>query len=125
MRINSCNDVQSWRIGKGLYLGFYEYLKNSKDYIFNDQLLRATSSITNNMTEGFDRASDKELKQFLIVSRAYSAEVRYLSHITCADKKLNKQSRHKYEDMTIDILKFLIGFIKKLTINNKLQAARP
>lgn len=125
MIINSFEDVQSWRIGKELYLDLSEDFKNSKDYIFKDQLLRATLSITNNIAEGFDRGSDKELRQFLIISRGSCAEVRSMLHIAYADKKLDNQKYKKYLGMTTDISKLLTGFIKKLTTGDKSQATRP
>ena len=122
MRINSFEDVQSWKIGKELYLVLAEDFKYSKDYTFRDQLLRATLSITNNIAEGFDRSSDKELKQFLIISRGSCAEVRSMLHIAHADKKLDTKKYNTYIGMTTDISKLLTGFIKKLTTGDKRQA---
>lgn len=125
MGINSFEDVQPWRIGKELYLELSEYFKNSKDYIFKDQLLRATLSISNNIAEGFDRVSDKELRQFFKISRGFCAEVRSMLHIAYADKKLDNQKCNKYLGMTKDISKLLTGFIKELTVDDKRQVTRP
>lgn len=124
MRINSFEDVQSWKVGKELYLELSEDFQHSKDYTFKDQLLRATLSITNNIAEGFDRGSDKELKQFLIIARGSYAEVRSMLHIAHADKKIDNQKYDKYVAMTTDISKLLTGFIKKLATSDRRQATK-
>ena len=44
-------------------------------YGLTSQIRRATISIMSNIAEGFDRRSDKELSNFLSMSRASSSEV--------------------------------------------------
>ncbi len=44
-------------------------------YGLTSQIRRATVSIMSNIAEGFDRRSDKELSNFLSISRASSSEV--------------------------------------------------
>ena len=44
-------------------------------YGLTSQIRRATVSIMSNIAEGFDRRSDKELSNFLSMSRASSSEV--------------------------------------------------
>jgi four helix bundle protein len=44
-------------------------IKLNKDYSFKDQLLRASVSVSNNIAEGFERKTNKELKQFLFIAK--------------------------------------------------------
>ena len=64
-----------------------------KDYSLNDQILRSTGSVMDNIAEGFNRGGNKEFSQFLSISlgsigevrsqiyRAY--DVKYLDEDTC------------------------------------------
>lgn len=65
MQINSFEDIFAWQKARILSLGLYTQFQAVKDYSFKDQLLRAAISIGNNIAEGFERKSNRELKQFL------------------------------------------------------------
>ena len=65
MIIRRFEDILAWQKAKILTIKIYFILKNNKDYSFKDQLQRASVSIMNNITEGFERKSDKEFKHFL------------------------------------------------------------
>lgn len=121
MRINSFEDVLSWQKAKSLYIKLFEMFKNSKDYTYKDQLLRAALSISNNIAEGFDRGSDKELKQFLIIARGSCAEVRSMLLIATEIGLINSDKQKELLVTCEDIAKLLTGFIKKLTTDNRRQ----
>ena len=46
------------------------------DSALRDQIRRAAVSIVSNIAEGFERGSDKELKQFLIIGKGSAGEER-------------------------------------------------
>ncbi|AWX44635.1 hypothetical protein HME9304_01638 [Flagellimonas maritima] len=52
-----------------------------KDFAMVDQLRRATISILNNISEGFERETDKELVRFLYFSKGSAGEVRNLFNL--------------------------------------------
>ena len=122
MRINKFEEVISWQKGKQLYILLSEGFKLERDYSFKDQLMRAALSITNNIAEGFDRSSDKELKYFLIIARGSCAEVRSMLHIAYACKKIKTNQYAELTEITIEISKLLTGFIKKLATKDSRQA---
>ena len=109
----------AWQKGRQLYIELKKDFIQSRDYSFNDQLFRAALSVTNNIAEGFDRGSDKELRYFLIISRGSCAEVRSMLHIALADQKINPVRHKEVIAITIDISRLLTGFIKSLTIRDK------
>ncbi len=119
MRIQNFEDVISWQKGRMLYVELAKDFRASKDYAFQDQLFRAALSITNNIAEGFDRGSDKELRQFLIIARGSCAEVRSMLHIALSDGKINKVRHQELADLTTQISKLLTGFIKKLATGDR------
>jgi four helix bundle protein len=50
-------DLLIWKLGKELFreLGLIFYSKSFRNFSFQDQIMRATLSITNNIAEGFER----------------------------------------------------------------------
>lgn len=62
MQINSFEDILAWQKARIFSLDLYKQFKTVKDYSFKDQLFRAAISIGNNIAEGFERRSNKELK---------------------------------------------------------------
>lgn len=124
MRIQSFEDVIAWQKGKQLYIELTEEFKNSKDLSFKDQLYRAALFITNNISEGFDRGSDKELRQFLVIARGSCAEVRSMLHIALANKKISDEKHKELTDTTLDISKLFTGFIKRLMTDDRRRETR-
>ncbi len=126
MTIDTFEDIIAWKKGRELYIGLYSDLKNTKDYSFKDQLLRATLSITNNIAEGFDRGSSKELRQFLIIARGSAAEVMSMLQINVG--LLSDEKTLEYKKLVKDISRLLTGFIRALSVqttdNRKLRTNR-
>lgn len=114
MTIKTFEDVVAWQKGRDLYLSLYKEMKDSKDYTYKDQLLRATLSITNNIAEGFDRGSNKELRQFLIIARGSAAEVRSMLWVAEELHFIKPDKLQTYQKEIKDISRLLTGFIKSL-----------
>lgn len=119
MRIQKFEDLISWQKGKLLFVELNKCFYNEKDYFFKDQLLRAALSVSNNIAEGFDRKSDKELTQFLIIARGSCAEVRSMIYIAQAVNKLNLEQKQYFIDLTDEISRLLTGFVQKLATSDK------
>jgi len=56
---------------KQLFLELYKIFTQQtfKDYFFKDQILKATLSISNNIAEGYERQTKKELIRFLFIAK--------------------------------------------------------
>lgn len=78
------------------------------------QLRRAVVSITSNIVEGFDRGSNKEFKQFLIVARASLSESQNQLLIARDLGYLKPVDFEKLVADSIEIHKMINGFIKSL-----------
>lgn len=91
-------DLEIWKESKILTIQIYSHFKNSKDYGFKDQILRASVSVMNNIAEGFERNSDKEFQRFLKISKGSAGEVRSMLWIAIDLKSLD-----------IDEANYLIG----------------
>lgn len=90
-----------------------EQNKNIRNF-FKDQILRATLSISNNIAEGFERDTDKELKRFLYISRWSCWEVRSMLHIALKKKYINNNEFEQYYDKTKHISIMIYKYIKTL-----------
>jgi len=115
MPIKSFEDIIAWQKARELYAILYKSLATSKDYSYKDQLLRASLSIINNIAEGFDRGTNKELKQFLVISRGSAAEVRSMLIIAGDLGLLPPDQVKELLVLVKDISRLLTGFIKSIS----------
>ena len=114
MRIEKFEDIISWQKGKELTKNTYTVFKNCRDLSFKNQIERASVSIMNNIAEGFERRTNKELKNFLFISKGSAGEVRSMLDLGLELKYISEEDFKKLYDLTLEISKLLSGFIKTL-----------
>jgi len=119
-KIRSFKDLEIWKRGIKLVENIYAATQNfPKEEIYGlaSQLRRAAVSVPSNIAEGFSRASNREYKQFLYVSRGSCAEV--ITQIIIS-RNLNYMEGGKADILlneTEEISKMTMSLIKKLTTN--------
>lgn len=114
MRIQRFEDILAWQKGKILAVDTYRSFRYLKDFGFRDQILRAVVSICNNIAEGFERQSNKELSKFLFIAKGSCAEVGSMLHIALEIGYISKEDFTKLYSLSEEISKMLSGFIKTL-----------
>jgi four helix bundle protein len=114
MTIQKFEEILAWQKGRDLTVQIYNLLSNSRDFGFKDQITRASISICNNIAEGFERRSNKEIKQFFFISKGSAGEVRSMLYIGLDLKYFTQAEFDKLFNLTIDIGRLLSGFIKTL-----------
>lgn len=114
MKIGSFEDIIAWQKAEDLTLKIYEQFRNCRDYAFRDQIQRASVSIMNNIAEGFERRTNKELVNFLFIAKGSCGEVRSMLHLALKLKYVTKDQYEKYRGIAIEISKILSGLIKTL-----------
>ncbi|MFH0755159.1 MAG: four helix bundle protein [bacterium] len=114
MTIEKFEDIISWQKSKELAFLIYAILKDNRDFSFRDQIQRAIISISNNIAEGFERKSNKELKQFLYIAKGSCGEVRSMLYIALELKYISQKKFDEFYDLSLEISKLLSGFIKKI-----------
>lgn len=107
-------DSAAWRKSKELSLEVYRVFSNSRDFGFRDQIQRAAVSIMNNIAEGFERSSQKELRMFLYIAKGSAGEVRSMLLLARELKYISKADFDKLLTLSEETSKTLAGFIKKL-----------
>lgn len=114
MTIDRFEDILSWQKSKELALNIYHLYATNKDYGFKDQIQRASVSIMNNIAEGFERRSDKELRHFLFIAKGSCGEVRSMLYLAKDLKYITPSEFDKLHMLSLEISRLLSGFIKTL-----------
>lgn len=74
--IDCFEDLEIWKKGMRLCVKIYASMKECRDYGFKDQIQRAAVSIPSNISEGYERQTNKEFIQFLFIAKGSCGEVR-------------------------------------------------
>ena len=83
-----------------------------KDFAMVDQIRRATISISNNISEWFERETDKELIRFLYFAKGSAGEVRNLFNVMEEIGYFDKEQLAELKNDVIGISKQLANYIK-------------
>ena len=100
-------ELPVWQDARRVVNGVYDLLgrneKLRRDFSLADQLKRASYSIMLNISEGFERDSNKEFSYFLNIAKGSAGEVRSILYIVEDNKYLNSSelSQLRYEIETI------------------------
>lgn len=112
MLIQKFEQAKVWQKAQELAILIYGIFKNCKDYGFRDQIQRAAVSISNNIAEGFERETNKEMVRYLYIAKGSAGETRSMNYLAfrlnCVDDLKFKQ----VQDSCFEISKMLSGFIK-------------
>lgn len=86
----------------------------AKDFVFVDQIRRAAKSVTANIAEGFESATNKEFIQFLGYAKRSAGEVRSHLYDALDDDYISMEHFKVLSQETIEIGKMIAGFIQYL-----------
>jgi len=114
MKIEKFEDIIAWQKGKELTITIYKTFKDCKDFSFKNQIERASVSIMNNIAEGFERKTNKELRNFLFIAKGSAGEVRSMLELSLELEYISKEDFEKIHNLTLEISKLLSGFIKSV-----------
>lgn len=117
MKVKRFEDLQVWQDSRSFVKSIYELtssLNFSKDYGLRDQIQRASVSIMNNISEGFERDSNREFIKFLGYSKGSAGEVRSMLYIALDLKYITKEEFDLAFNQAINIITQLANFIKYL-----------
>ncbi len=59
-------DLEVWKRSARLSADIYKELRSLKDFGFKDQITRSGLSVPSNISEGFERESDRDCMKFLL-----------------------------------------------------------
>ena len=111
-------EILSWQKSQEFAVLLYRLFKTNKDYAFRDQIKRAVVSISNNIAEGFERESKKELIHFLYIAKGSCGEVRSMLYIAHKLSYIPEKELNNNLEQCENISKLIAGFIRKIKKNN-------
>ena len=114
MRIDRFEDIESWKEARLLVRDIYRPLQSCKDFGFRDQVQRASISVMANIAEGFDRASNREFVQFLVIARGSVSEVKSLSYAGLDLGYFDEETFTTISVRCVKLINLLNGFIRLL-----------
>ena len=121
MKYERFEDLPVWQESIQFSVRIYEFTSQSNGLFANlgdlkSQIERASISISNNIAEGFERGSNKELIQFLYIARGSCGECRSITHILSGVPSF-RAKRHQIgllRDRAENISRKLFGWIESL-----------
>jgi len=122
MRIERFEDIEAWREARKLVNVIYDISDNgdfSRDFYLRNQIRGASVSIMSNISEGFDRGTNKEFIQFLTIARASTSEVKSHLYVALDRKYINPDKFREVYDQTSKAISLIDGFIRYLKTNLK------
>lgn len=103
-------DLEIWKEARRLHREVYLSLEDCRDYSFRDQMRRASLSVMNNISEGFERRTDKDFAHFLDLAKGSAGEVRSMTYaaedLKILDSPRVKVLRNDYELLSRRIASF-------------------
>lgn len=118
MQYNQFEDVPVWQETRLFINDIYRVIENSeklkRDFSLLDQLKRASYSILLNISEGFERGSNKEFANFLNIANGSAGEVRSILYILLDNHYITQETFEKLKKTIMEISSHLANFRKFL-----------
>ncbi|MDL2265369.1 four helix bundle protein [Parabacteroides sp. OttesenSCG-928-G07] len=111
-KIESFEDLAVWKEGMRLSVRIYSLLKNCRDYGLKDQMQRSVVSIPSNISEGFERQTNKEFIQYLYIAKGSCGELRTQLYIAKELGYLSDIDFKEILDRAKQLTLMLAGLIK-------------
>jgi four helix bundle protein len=74
-------DLQIWQRSRVLTNAVYNAFEKIRDFEFRSQIQRASVSVMNNISEGFERRTKKDFAHFLDLAKGSAGEVRSMLYL--------------------------------------------
>jgi len=109
-------DLEIWKRSMGLVRTTYKLLRNCKDYGLKDQIQRAAVSIPSNISEGYERRSNKEFLYYLNIAKGSCGEYRTQLYLLSDFNYINLDDFRKLKLEAIAISSMITNFMKTRSI---------
>jgi four helix bundle protein len=100
-------DLQIWQRSRVLTNAVYNAFEKIRDFEFRSQIQRASVSVMNNISEGFERRTKKDFAHFLDLAKGSAGEVRSMLYLAedrrYIDKSFAERLRVDYKDLSKSI----------------------
>ena len=118
-------NVKVWQQARILTRTIYSLTRGgafSKDFGLRDQLCRASVSIMPNIAEGYERSSQAEYRQFLVIAKGSTGEVRSLLYVAFDAGYINETTAKDLRTQAFGISGMLAAIIRRVEEAQKLKS---
>ena len=116
--VQSFEDLRIWQDSRTLvaniYTAFAQSTPASRDFSFKDQIQRASVSIMNNISEGYERRGNTEFHRFLTIAKGSCGELRNMLYIAEDLNYLSKSDAENYRIASLNITKGIAALMRHL-----------
>lgn len=101
-----------WRRSVELSVEIFRETRELRDFGFKDQLTRSGLSIPSNISEGFERESDRDCIKFLLYAKGSCGELRTQIHIGSRIGYIHTDKGERWAKEAREISRMLGGLIR-------------
>jgi four helix bundle protein len=115
--VKKFEDLNIWSLARELnraLIPYYKILKSEHEFALMNQIRNAAGSVMDNIAEGFERDGNKELIQFLSISKGSLGEVRSQLYRMLDSGYINEDSFGRLKEATTELSKKIAAFINYL-----------
>jgi len=106
-------DLIVWKKSYELSVNIYKRFLDCKDFGFKDQITRSSLSIPSNISEGYERGSNKEFIHYLKIAKGSCGELRTQLYIAIEIQYLENETGSLLLERVKEISYILSSLIKK------------
>ena len=104
----------AWQKAQDLAVNVFFTYEHVRDFTFKNQIWGAAISVSNNISEGFDRGSDPDFIRFLHFSRTSCNEVKSMSYLAARISYISEEQKTSFIAKTEELSKIILGLIHSL-----------
>jgi four helix bundle protein len=122
----SFEDIDAWQRARRLSHRIFEVTNIGafgRDFVLRDQINRASGSVMDNISEGFERGGNREFIQSLAISKGSTGEVRSQLYRALDRKYITPQDFANLRDEIIEIAK-MIGALMKYLAQSEFKGSK-
>ena len=105
-------DLDVWQRSVELSAHIFKRMRELKDYGFKDQITRSSLSIPSNISEGFERDSDRDCVKFLLYAKGSCGELRTQVIIGMKVGYISCEAGEAWKKESLEISRMLGGLIR-------------
>lgn len=109
--MDAFENLEVWKRSSTLAVDVYQALKTCRERHLRDQITRSAISVPSNIAEGFERNSNKQFAQFLLIAKGSCGELRTQIQLCQRMGLLSDQIAFRLHTEAVEISRMLQGLI--------------